>query len=98
MRWPSERRRRRSLAGFAAVFAFAASAAFAQFIGQPGKDVVWVPTPEALVQKMLEIAKVGKSDFVVDLGSGDGRIAIAAAKKFGAGSLGIGYDPEMVAL
>jgi SAM-dependent methyltransferase len=72
--------------------------AFTPEVGQHGKDVVWVPTPDALVDKMLEMAKTGPSDFVIDLGSGDGRIAIAAAKKFGARSLGIEYDGEMVAL
>lgn len=67
-------------------------------VGQPGKDVVWVPTPERLVRAMLEVAEVKPSDFVVDLGSGDGRIAIAAARDFGARALGIEYDANMVAL
>ena len=67
-------------------------------VGQAGKDVIWVPTPEAVVERMLSMAKVGPSDFVMDLGSGDGRIAIAAAKKFGARSLGIEYNPNMVEL
>ena len=66
-------------------------------VGQPGKDVVWVPTPPELVEEMLDMAKVTSSDFVIDLGSGDGRIAIAAAKR-GARAMGIEYNPEMVAL
>lgn len=66
--------------------------------GQAGKDVVWVPTPDSLVRAMLETANVTKDDYVVDLGSGDGRIAIAAAKQFGARAHGIEYNPEMVAL
>lgn len=66
-------------------------------VGQPGKDVVWVPTSEALVEKMLELAKVTKDDFVIDLGSGDGRTVIAAAKR-GARALGIEFNPDMVAL
>ena len=66
-------------------------------VGQAGKDVIWVPTPEVLVEKMLDMAKVMPSDFVMDLGSGDGRNVIAAAKR-GAKALGVEYNPEMVAL
>ena len=66
-------------------------------VGQPGKDVVWVPTPQALVDKMLDTAKVTPDDFVMDLGSGDGRTVITAAKR-GARALGIEYNPDMVAL
>ena len=66
-------------------------------VGQEGKDVVWVPTPEALVSKMLDLAKVTPDDYVIDLGSGDGRIVIAAAKR-GAKALGIEYNPDMVAI
>ncbi len=67
-------------------------------VGQAGKDVVWVPTPDFLVERMLQMAQVGPKDFVVDLGSGDGRTVIAAAKKFHATSLGIEYNSDMVAL
>jgi hypothetical protein len=66
-------------------------------VGQPGKDVVWVPTPAALVEKMLDLAKVGPADFVIDLGSGDGRNIIAAARR-GARALGVEYNPDMVEL
>jgi hypothetical protein len=66
-------------------------------VGQQGKDVVWVPTGEALVQKMLDLANVTAKDYVIDLGSGDGRTVIAAAKR-GATAHGIEYEPEMVAL
>jgi precorrin-6B methylase 2 len=66
-------------------------------VGQPGKDVVWVPTPQALVDKMLDMAKVTPNDFVIDLGSGDGRTVITAAKR-GATAMGIEYNPDMVAL
>lgn len=66
-------------------------------VGQQGKDVVWVPTSEALVDKMLELAQVKADDYVIDLGSGDGRTVIAAAKR-GATALGIEYNPDMVAL
>lgn len=66
-------------------------------VGQAGKDVVWVPTPEQLVERMLNMAKVTKNDFVIDLGSGDGRIAIAAGKR-GARAMGIEYNPDMVEL
>src|SRR5687767_912734 len=65
--------------------------------GQPGKDVVWVPTPQALVEKMLDMAKLTPQDFHMDLGSGDGRTVITAAKR-GARSEGIEYNPDMVAL
>jgi SAM-dependent methyltransferase len=66
-------------------------------VGQQGKDVVWVPTPPSLVQKMLDMAAVTPADYVVDLGSGDGRNVIAAAKR-GARALGVEYNPDMVAL
>ena len=65
--------------------------------GQAGKDVVWVPTPEVTVQKMLDMAKVTPQDFVMDLGSGDGRTVIAAAKR-GATAMGVEYNPDMVEL
>jgi methyltransferase family protein len=64
---------------------------------QPGKDVVWVPTPQALVDKMLDMAKVTPQDVVMDLGSGDGRTVITAATR-GARAYGIEYDPDMVEL
>jgi len=67
-------------------------------VGQAGKDVIWVPTPDRSVERMLQMAQVGPKDFVVDLGSGDGRTVIAAAKKFRARSLGIEFNPDMVAL
>lgn len=66
-------------------------------VGQSGKDVVWVPTPQALVDKMLDMAKVTPQDFVIDLGSGDGRTVISAAKR-GARAMGIEYNPDMVEL
>src|SRR5262249_29817345 len=66
-------------------------------VGQNGKDVIWVPTPQALVDKMLDMAKVTPKDYVIDLGSGDGRTVITAAKR-GARALGIEYNPEMVEL
>lgn len=70
---------------------------FVPHIGQEGKDVIWVPTPDELVNKMLEIAEVTAKDFLIDLGSGDGRTVIAAAK-LGARALGIEYNPDMVEL
>ena len=66
-------------------------------VGQHGKDVVWVPTPQTLVDKMLDMAKTTPQDFVMDLGSGDGRTVITAAKR-GARAMGIEYDPDMVEL
>jgi len=66
-------------------------------VGQAGKDVVWVPTPQVLVDKMLDMAKVTPKDYVIDLGSGDGRTVITAAKR-GSRALGIEYNPDMVEL
>ena len=94
---------KRRVISFLAMLAlmFAAGAASAQTtgqkpfepqVGQAGKDVVWVPTPQAVVDKMLDMAKVTKTDFVMDLGSGDGRTVITAAKR-GARAMGIEYNP-----
>ncbi len=66
-------------------------------VGQGGKDVIWVPTPQALVDRMMEMAKVTPQDYVIDLGSGDGRTVITAAK-LGAKALGIEFNPDMVEL
>jgi SAM-dependent methyltransferase len=66
-------------------------------VGQEGKDVIWVPTPEALVQKMLDMAKLTPADVHFDLGSGDGRTVIAAAKR-GVKAIGVEYNPDMVEL
>jgi SAM-dependent methyltransferase len=66
-------------------------------IGQKGKDVIWVPTPPNLVVAMLDVSKVTAKDIVIDLGSGDGRMVIAAAKR-GARSLGVEFNPDMVRL
>ncbi len=70
---------------------------FTPEVGQPGKDVVWVPTPQSLVDAMLDVVKVNKDDYVIDLGSGDGRTVITAAKR-GIRALGIEYNPDMVEL
>jgi hypothetical protein len=94
----------RRLACGLAFFVFAAGAlaqpaqqAFEPHVGQEGKDVVWVPTSQALVDKMLDIAKVTAQDFLMDLGSGDGRTVISAAKR-GARAVGIEYNPDMAEL
>jgi precorrin-6B methylase 2 len=81
----------------AAANATAQEKAFEPTPGQPGKDVVWVPTPQELVEKMLDMAKVTPQDIVIDLGSGDGRNVIAAAKR-GARAFGFEFNPDMVAL
>src|SRR5688500_15745593 len=101
------RRAIRSLVFSTAVFLAAASAfapgaqaqdkPFEPVSGQPGKDVVWVPTPQPLVEKMLDMAKLTPQDFHMDLGAGDGRTVITAAKR-GARSEGIEDNPDMVAL
>jgi hypothetical protein len=95
-------------AAAAALFALSASAIgktraecerdYTPQVGQAGKDVIWVPTPDSLVARMLTMAKVTPKDFVVDLGAGDGKIAIAAGKDFGATAVGIEYNPEMARL
>ena len=77
--------------------AAAAGSAYTPSVGQEGKDVVWVPTPQVLVDKMLDMAKLTPRDYVIDLGSGDGRTVITAAKR-GARALGIEYNPDMVEL
>jgi precorrin-6B methylase 2 len=91
---------------FAALLALAGASALAQaqkppayepMSGQEGKDVVWVPTSQALVDKMLDMAKVTPRDVVYDLGSGDGRTVITAAKR-GATAVGVEYNPDMVEL
>jgi hypothetical protein len=100
---------RRSSVSIVAALVFAAGTAAAQQtqpqtqtpfepqVGQPGKDVVWVPTDEQLVEKMLDLAKITPQDFVMDLGSGDGRNIIGAAKR-GARAVGVEYNPQMVQL
>ena len=68
---------------------------FQPTIGQPGKDVIWVPTPDELVETMLDLAKITPEDYVIDLGSGDGRNVIAAAKR-GARALGVEFNKDLV--
>src|SRR5690606_27671590 len=75
----------------------AASSTYEPRSGQAGKDVVWVPTPQALVDRMLDMAKATPKDYLIDLGSGDGRTVITAAKR-GLTAHGIEYNPDMVAL
>jgi precorrin-6B methylase 2 len=97
---------RRAIFSLVAAISLVASTAIAQTtgqkpfepqVGQAGKDVVWVPTPQPVVDKMLDMAKVTKNDVVMDLGSGDGRTVITAAKR-GARGIGIEYNPDMVEL
>ncbi|MGZ9067658.1 MAG: SAM-dependent methyltransferase [Burkholderiales bacterium] len=94
----------RVLCSFFFAFVIAAAAAaqapdvsYQPRMGQPGKDVVWIPSPDGMVEKMLDMAHVRPQDFVIDLGSGDGRNVIAAAKR-GARALGVEYNPELVEL
>ena len=77
-------------------FTLPALAQFQPQVGQAGKDVIWVPTPDDVVERMLTMAQVTPNDYVWDLGAGDGKIAIMAAKKFGARATGIEYNPDMV--
>jgi precorrin-6B methylase 2 len=85
------------IATSASVYAQTTGQKFEPEVGQAGKDVVWVPTPQELVDKMLDMAKVTPQDYVMDLGSGDGRTVITAAKR-GARAMGIEYNPDMVDL
>ena len=85
------------IGGLAVAASAAAQQTYVPEVGQEGKDVVWVPTSPELVEKMLDLAKVTAADFVIDLGSGDGRNVIAAAKR-GARALGVEFNPDMVAL
>ena len=87
-----------ALAAQAAAPAAAQAKEFTPSVGQEGKDVIWVPTPQSLVERMLQMAGTKPTDYVVDLGSGDGRTVITAVKKFGAPALGVEYNPDMVAL
>ena len=81
-----------------AVQAQTAKPAYEPAYGQEGKDVIWVPTQPLTIERMLRMAQVTPQDVVVDLGSGDGRITIAAAKDFGAKAYGYEYNPDMVEL
>ena len=85
------------LAAAPATAAAQATQTFEPLFAQPGKDVVWVPTPEVMVDLMLDMAQVTADDMVVDLGSGDGRMVIAAARR-GARARGVEFNPDMVAL
>jgi Methylase of polypeptide chain release factors len=67
-------------------------------VGQEGKHVIWIPTPDALVQAMLDIVKIQPNDILYDLGSGDGKIVIAAAKRYTIKAVGIEYNPDLVSL
>ena len=80
-------------------FVFAATAACAQSpaVEDRRPDVIYVPTPQEVVDQMLKLAKVGKNDILYDLGSGDGRIPVTAAKKFGVRAVGIDIDPQRIA-
>jgi precorrin-6B methylase 2 len=94
--------RARRLVALCVLVSFPASALaqqkpFEPVVGQAGKDVVWVPTPPELVEKMLDMAQVTAQDIVMDLGSGDGRNIIAAAKR-GATAIGVEFNPDMVEL
>jgi SAM-dependent methyltransferase len=75
----------------------AAQKPFEPVSGQAGKDVVWVPTPQSTVDKMLDLTKVTAQDYVIDLGSGNGVTVITAAKR-GATAVGVEFNPDMVAL
>ena len=86
-----------ALAVLTGVPSFAQTTVTLPKVGQPGKDVVWVPTTQTLVTKMLDLARVTERDFVIDLGSGDGRLVIAAAQR-GARALGIEYNSHLVEL
>lgn len=113
MKFPQSLIRSLALSGLVAAFAFNVALAqtkgastpqakstqteYQPTVGQEGKDVVWVPTPQTLVDRMLDMARLSKDDYVIDLGSGDGRTVITAAKR-GVRAKGIEYNPDMVEL
>src|SRR5438270_10455149 len=83
-----------AIAALLLAFSVQAQQKYEPQVGQAGKDVIWVPTPDEVVERMLTMAQLGANDIHFDLGAGDGKIAIAAAKR-GARSTGIEYNPEM---
>src|SRR5207245_5785024 len=89
----------RSMAGGGSLFAFLFGLALVGAAGcvYPGADVPYVQTPDEVVVEMLQLARVDRNDVVYDLGSGDGRLVIAAARDFGARGVGIEIDPQLVA-
>lgn len=84
------------IGAFAVTALLAAGALSGAALGQPKFDVPFVPTPMVVVDEMLKLADVGPKDFVMDLGSGDGRVVIAAAKKFGARAVGVELDQHLI--
>jgi len=84
-----------AIAALLLAFGVSAQHKYEPQVGQAGKDVIWVPTPDDVVDRMLTMAQVKPNDIHFDLGAGDGKIAIAAAKKFGANATGIEYNPDM---
>jgi SAM-dependent methyltransferase len=100
MKFPTSHAKLAALTLLGIVVAFSLAQAepkskFSPSMGQPGKDVIWVPSRQVLVDRMLDMAKVGPDDFVIDLGSGDGRTVISAAKR-GAKALGVEFNRNMV--
>ena len=87
---------KRSLNGIVLVFAMISIQATALVSAQEGKIVPYVPTPQEVVDRMLELAQVKKGDVVYDLGSGDGRIVVTAAKKYGVKAIGFEIDPQRI--
>ncbi|WP_162243800.1 cyclopropane-fatty-acyl-phospholipid synthase family protein [Pseudorhodoferax sp. Leaf274] len=87
-----------SLACLTTSAALAQNSSYEPQRGQAGKDVIWIPTPDETVTRMLQMVEVKPNDRVFDLGSGDGKIAIAAAREFGARATGLEYNPDMVGL
>ncbi len=85
-----------SMAGVLACSPGVHAAAFTPKLGQSGKDVMWLPTPDALVTRLLKMAQLTSADTLVDLGAGDGKIVIAAARDFGAQARGVEYDPRLI--
>src|SRR5262245_43033251 len=84
------------MTGAALLLAAALAAGEAPKVGQPGKDVGWVPTPERMVRRLLQLADVTANDVVMDLGAGDGRFPIYAAKHFGARGIGVELEANLV--
>jgi tRNA G37 N-methylase Trm5 len=86
----------RAILGLALVFALASGLPWKLAQAQEGKIVPYVPTPQEVVERMLELAQVRKGDIVYDLGSGDGRIVVTAAQKYGVRAVGFEIDPARI--
>lgn len=95
-RWHMARKHHRIMSTVSVLLSLCVSGIYSLASGQEGKIVPYVPTPQEVVDRMLELAQVKKGDVVYDLGSGDGRIVVTAAKKYGVKAIGFEIDPQRI--